>query len=261
MKQESQYSFNSFVDFLQQNFALLVIAALFFVGGFFVGSLWTENNMLKNGTGGVATAPVAAGPAAPTDPSVPAGPTKEQLASMPALSGDEHKRGGKNGTITLVEYSDFECPFCARFHPVTTQILEEYGDKVTLVYRHYPLPFHPNAQKAAEGSECVAKQLGNDGFWKYADAVFAKQSELGGKLTPEAISAAATQAGANAATFKTCLDSGEMAAKVKANTDGGAGAGINGTPGTIIVTKDGPQELIPGAYPFEQVKPMIDKYL
>ncbi len=259
MKQESPYSFNSFVNFLQQNFALLVVAALFFVGGFFVGSLWTENSMRKNGSLAGAPAPVAGNP---SDAAAgPEGPTKEQLAKMPELTATDYKLGSKKGTITLVEYSDFECPFCARFHPVTKQILKEYGDKVTLVYRYYPLPFHPNAQKAAEAAECVAKQGGNDAFWKYADAVFAKQNELGGKLTPEAITAAATQAGANAATFKTCLDSGEMAAKVKADMDGGAAAGINGTPGTIIVTKDGPQELIPGAYPFEQVKPMLDKYL
>jgi protein-disulfide isomerase len=139
--------------------------------------------------------------------------------------------------------------------------LEEYGDKVQLVYRHYPLPFHPNAQKAAEASECVAKLGGNDAFWKYADAIFAKQTELGGQLNPAAITDAAAAAGVNAASFKTCLDSGEMAAAVKEDMDGGAAAGINGTPGTMIVTDDGVQELIPGAYPYEQVKTMIDKYL
>jgi protein-disulfide isomerase len=262
MKQESPYSFNSFVNFLQQNFALLVVAALFLAGGFFIGSLWTENNLRKNGgiVAGGPTVPAAgsdsagqggltmekilasakaagvdndtlnkclnsnemaanvkadmdggaaagingtpgtiivtkdgpqelipgafpyeqvkpildkylngtAGAASPD----PNSPTKEQLASMPAITADDYKLGAKNPVITLVEYSDFECPFCARFHPVTKQILEEYGDKVALVYRHYPLPFHPNAQKAAEASECVAKEKGNDGFWKYADAVF-----------------------------------------------------------------------------------------
>lgn len=258
MKQESPYSFNSFVDFMQQNFALLVIAALFFAGGFFLGSLWTENNMRKGGLAGTGTA----GTAPTLDAGAPAdGPTKEQLAAMPDLTNSEHTRGAKNGKITLVEYSDFECPFCARFHPVTQQILEEYGNDVTLVYRHYPLPFHPNAQKAAEASECVAKQGGNDAFWTYADTIFAKQEELGGKLTPEAITEAAQATGVNMGTFQTCLDSGEMAAKVTEHTNGGAGAGVNGTPGTIVVTKDGPQELIPGAYPFEQVVPILDKYL
>lgn len=259
MKQESPYSFNSFVNFLQQNFALLVIAAIFLAGGFFIGSLWTENNIRKSGGIAAGGAPAAVGTV--PDAAAPEGPTKEQLASMPELSDVDHSTGAKNGTITLVEYSDFECPFCARFHPVTQQVLQEYGDKVTVIYRHYPLPFHPNAQKAAEASECVAEQGGNEAFWKYADAIFAKQTELGGKLTPEAITQAATASGVDAGAFKTCLDSGEMAVKVKADMDGGAAAGVNGTPGTIIVTKDGPQELIPGAYPFEQVKPILDKYL
>ena len=260
MKQESPYSYSAFVNFIQANFALLVVAGLFFAGGFFFGSLWTENSMRKNGG-------IAAGPTAPTavagDPAAaaPTGPTKDQLAKMPELTNKEHRMGAKNPKITLVEYSDFECPFCARFHPTTKQIMDEYGDQVALVYRSYPLPFHPNAQKAAEASECVAKLGGDDAFWKYADAIFAKQNELGGQLNPAAIAEAATGTGVNANSFKTCLDSGEMAATVKAQMDGGAAAGINGTPGTIIVTGDGPQELIPGAYPFEQVKTMLDKYL
>jgi protein-disulfide isomerase len=256
MKQESPYSFNSFVDFLQQNFALFIVAALFFVGGFFLGSMWTENQMLRKGGTGAPTA------AAPADPAAgDSGVTKEQLAAMPEVTKDDHIKGSSNATITLVEYSDFECPFCSRFHPVTQQILQEYGDKVALVYRHYPLPFHPNAQKAAEASECIAKQGGNDAFWKYADAVFAKQEALGGKLTPEAITESAQASGVNMTTFKSCLDSGEMAANVQADQDGGSGAGIGGTPGTVVVTKDGAQELIPGAYPFDQVKPILDKYL
>lgn len=259
MKQESPYSYNSFINFLQQNFALLVVAALFFAGGFFFGSLWTENNLRKGGgVAGVAGAPTAAAPDAGT---APTGPTIDQLKTMPELTDKDYVLGSKNPKVTLVEYSDFECPFCARFHPTTKQILDEYGDDVQLVYRHYPLPFHPNAQKAAEASECVAKLGGNDAFWKYADAIFAKQTELGGQLNATAITEAATSTGVNAASFKTCLDSGEMAPAVKEDMDGGAAAGINGTPGTMIVTDDGVQELIPGAFPYEQVKPLIDKYL
>lgn len=257
MREQNPYSYQSFVLFMQNNFALLVIAALFFLGGFFLGSIWTERNMLKSGSR--AAAPSV--PAAAADPTAPAGPTADTLSAMPKLGSDEHSRGSSNAQITLVEYSDFECPFCSRFHPTTMQILKDYGSKVRLVYRNYPLPFHPNAQKAAEAGECIAKAGGNDAFWKYADAIFAKQDELGGKLTPEGITQAVATAGMNAEAIKKCMDSGEMAAKVKEDLDGGTAAGINGTPGTIIVTKDGPQELIGGALPYDQVKPMLDKYI
>ncbi|MBP7768295.1 thioredoxin domain-containing protein [Candidatus Woesebacteria bacterium] len=257
MKQESPYSYGAFVSFFQDNFALLIVAALFFAGGFFFGSLWTENNMLRAGGG---TAPTAAVPTA-QQPTAPSGPTADQLNQLPKLGANEHVRGAKNPVVTLVEYSDFECPFCARFHPTTKKILEEYGDKVQLVYRYYPLSFHPNAQKAAEAAACIAKQGGNDAFWKYADAVFAKQEALGGQLNPQAITDSAQAAGVNMDTYKKCLDSGEMAAVVKADMDGGAAAGINGTPGTIVMTKDGAQELINGALPYEQVKATVEKYL
>lgn len=257
MTEQNPYSFSAFMAMLQNNFALFVVGVLFFMAGFFIGSIWTERGMLKSGdkAGTAPTAPSAAAPAAPT------GPTAEDLNKIPKVESNEHIKGSSNAQITLVEYSDFECPFCARFHPTTQQILKDYGSKVRLVYRNYPLPFHPNAQKAAEAGECVAKVGGNDAFWKYADAIFAKQDELGGKLSPEGITQAVTAAGVNATTVKTCMDSGEMAAKIQAQMDGASAAGINGTPGTVIVTKDGAQELIGGALPYEQVKPMLDKYI
>ncbi len=94
------------------------------------------------------------------------------LANMPAVTADDNILGNENARIVLVEYSDFECPFCGRFHPTAKQVLDEFGDSVALVYRHFPLSFHPNAQQAAEASECVAKEGGNEAFWSYADSLF-----------------------------------------------------------------------------------------
>lgn len=255
----SPYSLQSFVEFVTNNFAVIFIALLFFLGGFFSGSLWTENNMLKNGTVGVAGNDLGAGTV--PDAAAPQGPTADQLKKIPPVTKDDYIQGNANAEIVLVEYSDFECPFCARFHPTMVQIKKEYGDKVAWVYRHYPLPFHPNAQKAAEASECIAQQKGQNGFWDWADKITEKQNELGGKLSPEAITQVAQSTGVNMDSFKKCLDSGEMASRVKAQMDAGSAAGISGTPGTIIVTKNGDYELIPGALPIEQVKPMLDKYL
>lgn len=254
MNESTSYSSPNLATTINNNLGLIVLAALFFFGGFFIGSLWKENQLLRSGTAG--TAGVGA-PAVPEN----TGPTEEQLAGLPEVSDDDHIRGNKDADIVLVEYSDFECPFCAQFHPTTKQILEDYGDKVALVYRHYPLEFHPNAQKAGEASECVAKLGGDDAFWKYADAIFEKNNDLGGKISPEAITEAAEEAGVNMTNFQTCLDSGEMAEKVKEDMAEGGAAGVTGTPGTFIVTKDGAQELVPGAYPLAQVKAIVDKYV
>jgi protein-disulfide isomerase len=251
----SPYSLESFITFVNSNFSLLLIGGLLFIGGFFAGSLWTENELLKSGGAGkvaVGAAPTAVGDA---PAAVPA-----PVDKIPEITDKDHIRGNKNAKVILVEYSDFECPFCAKFHPTMEQVMEEYGNDVAWVYRHYPLSFHPNAQKSAEGSECIAAQLGNEAFWKFGDSLIAA-TNTNGSLSAAAIQDAAVAAGANIEAFNTCLDSGEMADIVAEQMAGGSAAGVTGTPGTIVVTKDGGQELIPGALPFAQVQTIIDKYL
>ncbi|HYD35236.1 MAG TPA: thioredoxin domain-containing protein [Vitreimonas sp.] len=254
------YSLQSVMTAISNNFAILLLAGLCFLGGFFLGSVWTENQILRSGkyAGAAPTAGVPTNGAPPAG--APSGPTEDQLKNAPEVSNDDHIRGNRNAKVVLVEYSDFECPFCARFHPTMTQVMEEYGDQVAWVYRHYPLSFHPNAQKAAEASECVAKQQGDEGFWKFVDSIFEENNKAGGQISPAVIESVAQSTGVNMTSFKSCLDSGEMAQKVSDHMTGGSGAGISGTPGTIIFA-DGKAELIPGALPFEQVKPMIDRYL
>lgn len=253
---DSPFSLASFVSFLNNNFALIFIVGLFFLGGFLTGSLWTENQMLRSGRG-TATQPIAA--ADPTA-AAPTGPTADQLKQAPPVSAEDHIRGSRDAKVVLVEYSDFECPFCARFHPTITAIKEEFGNDVAWVYRHYPLSFHPNAQKAAEASECVAEQKGDEGFWAYTDAIFETTQRLG-SISSANISEAAEAAGANMTSFQECLDSGRMAQKVTDQMAGGTAAGISGTPGTILMAKDGSVELINGALPIEQVRAMVQNYL
>lgn len=234
----------------QNTIALIVIGIVLFIAGFFLGKLWQENQSLKQG----GTQPTAQAPAGDT------GPTQETLSKAQAPQKDDHTVGASNPKVVLVEYSDFECPFCNRFHPTTKQIIAEYPEDVALVYRHYPLSFHALAQKSAETSECVAKAGGNDAFWKYADFIFAQQAD-GIAMTQDLIDKSVTESGVDAGAVKTCVDSGEMTAKVTAQLAEGQAAGIQGTPGTIVFTKDGAQELIGGALPYEQVKAVIEKYL
>lgn len=247
------YSLGNFIRFLNENFAILFLVVLAFGSGFFVGSLWTERQTLK--TGG-AKVPTAAAPTA-ADPTAPQGPTADQLAQVPEVTDDDHVKGPNNAKLTLVEYSDFECPFCKSYFGTVQQILAEYGDQVRIVYRHYPLPFHPQAMPLAEASECVAEQLGDDGFWQFHDAVF------GAVTDPTAATAldVAEQVGANRQAVQECMDSDKYVQKINDQMTGGSTAGVQGTPGTIIITDDGQYDIISGALPFEQVKVILDKYL
>jgi protein-disulfide isomerase len=231
----------------------IMIGAVAFIAGFVAGSLWTENQLLKSGTAG--TAQLAGNPTAAGN-NAPAATTVDE---MPEITAEDHLRGNSDAQVILVEYSDFECPFCNKFHPTMTKVMEEYGDKVAWVYRHYPLSFHPQAHISAQAAECVAKYGDNDKFWTFADSLYAAAAIDGGEaLTEDKLVAAASKVGVN---IQSCLTSEETADAVDADQVGGAAAGISGTPGTIVVTKDGPQEIISGALPYAQVKSIIDKYI
>ena len=97
--------------------------------------------------------PVAADPSDAGDAAAVPAPAP---TSVPAVAADEHIRGDKNAAVTIVEYSDFQCPFCSRFHPTMQQIMTDYKGKVRWVFRHFPLSFHPNAEPAANASECAS---------------------------------------------------------------------------------------------------------
>ncbi len=141
------------------------------------------------------------------------------------------------------------------------QVMKDYGNKVAWVYRHYPLPFHQNAQKEAEASECANKIGGNDAFWKYSDAIIDKTTSNGTGFALDQLVPLAQEQGLDANAFKQCLDSGEFAQHIKADEDGGAKAGVQGTPGTIILAKNGKSDFINGALPIEGVKQQIDALL
>lgn len=101
------------------------------------------------------------------------GPTGAAPIPVDPVAASDYVRGNRNARIAMIEYSDLQCPFCKQFHPTAQRLVDEYKGQVLWVYRHFPLDqLHPVARKAAEGSECVAEFAGEDGFWKYVDAVF-----------------------------------------------------------------------------------------
>jgi protein-disulfide isomerase len=190
-------------------------------------------------------------------PDAPTAPTPAPAADVPEVTGDDHVRGNPNAKVTVVEYSDIECPFCKRHHPTLVQLLDLYGDDVNWVYRHFPLSsIHPNAQKAAEATECVAS-LKKDAFWPYLDALIAAPA-----LGEDAYVTAAKAQGVNEAAFRDCLTSGKFAQLVTDQQNGGAGAGVQGTPANFIIDNDsGDAVTIDGAAPLSNFQSAIDAIL
>jgi len=172
-------------------------------------------------------------------------------APVPPVSEDDHIKGNKNAKLILIEYSDFECPYCAKHFETMKQIEKSYGDEVAIVFRHFPLSFHSNAQKAAEASECAAEQ---GEFWQMHEALFTMN--VNGNMSLAQIKSAAEQIGLDTEQFNDCLDSGKMEQKVAEDIAGAQQAGVSGTPGTFI---NG--QLVSGALPFDQIKQMIDQIL
>lgn len=201
--------------------AVLLVVAIF-TGGFGVG-----NGGSGSPTGGV-VADLGGGNGAPD-------------VDMKDLIDDDAIRGDPSAPVTIVEFSDYECPFCARFYSETLgQIESKYIDtgKVKLIYKDFPLSFHPQAQKAAETAECAGEQ---GKYYEMHDLLF-EQGVQGGVA---GFKQYARQLGLNTARFDACLDSGQMAAEIQADMVVGQKVGIQGTPGFII---NG--QLVSGAQPF-----------
>jgi len=198
--------------------------------------------LLLNGVaiGAKAGTPTVAAPTTPP-PTADAGDTQLPPAGpVPEVDGDDHVRGNPNAKVTLIEYSDFECPYCLRHVDTMEQILAAYPNDVRLIYRHYPLSFHPQAQKAAEASECAGEQ---GKFWEMHDAIFAANEA--GLMSVQKWKDTAASLGLNTSQFNDCLDTGKMAGRVNTDLSEGTVAGVGGTPGTFVNGS-----LVEGAVPY-----------
>ncbi len=189
-----------------------------------------------------------------TDPNLP----PEEIVVAP-VSASDHVLGSPNAPITIIEFSDIDCPFCQTFHATMERITDEYGKdgQVAWVYRHFPLDqLHPNARAKAESSECVASLGGNDAFWAYLKILFERSDE-----TLADLPAIAASVGVNQTAFNTCVSEDRFAARVVADGDAAIAAGGRGTPYSVVLTADGDTFPINGAQPYEVVKQVIDTIL
>lgn len=189
----------------------------------------------------------------PAQPAVVAGEPTSEVNVSPVTEAD-HLRGNAEAPIILIEYSDFQCPFCARIHPDLARIVDESNGGIAWVYRHLPLnSIHPEAMSAAIASECIAKQLGSEGFWQFADAIFADQDSM----SAAAYVALAGRLGANVQEFSACTVSGEFDERIATHALEASQNGGTGTPFTVVVKGD-LQVPVSGALPYAQLKAVIN---
>ncbi|HXV77920.1 MAG TPA: thioredoxin domain-containing protein [Candidatus Polarisedimenticolaceae bacterium] len=182
---------------------------------------------------------------ADTDVAILLEPPRVELTVKP----DEPSDGPVDAPVTIVEYSDFQCPYCARVGPTLDQIKQAYGDRVRIVFRDFPLPNHPQAIPAAQAAKCANEQ---GKFWDYHDKLFASQRELG----PDKYKQFAVELGLDSEKFDACVDSNKYAQQVQLIATGGQQAGVTGTPAFFVNGR-----FVSGAKPFEAFKEIIDEEL
>lgn len=196
----------------------------------------------------------AAAPAQGQAPQQPAVPDPEQVKKDLKM-GHLPVQGNDNAKVTIVEFSDFECPFCGRFYTDTyPQLKKDYIDtgKVKLYYRHYPLPFHPKAVPLALASECANDQ---GAFWKMHDMIFENNATVA-TMTDDQIKQWGADLGLDTASFNSCYDGKTHQKEVDEDNTAGAAVGVSGTPTFYINGKQ-----LVGAQPYAAFKAIIDEEL
>jgi len=183
-----------------------------------------------------------------------AGPRVELVLDPPryevAVAPDDPSLGATNAPVTIVEFSDFQCPFCLRVAPTLKKLREAYGDRVRIVWKDFPLTsIHPQAFKAAEAGQCAREQ---GKFWEYHDRLFANQQAL----QPEFLKNYASELGLDAAKFNACLDTAKYAERVQEQMGVGNALGVGSTPSLFINGR-----LVAGAHPYETFAAIIDEEL
>jgi protein-disulfide isomerase len=232
--------------------AAIILGVAFVIGAWIVG---TALERQAEQTGAVATAlgelddAVRAGGGPPGRQRAEGPPMPDPSKRYSVDVGSAPIRGNKDAQVTIVAFSDFQCPFCNRVNPTLAQVQQTYGDKVRLAFKHLPLRIHPDAPAAHAAAEAAHRQ---GKFWEMYDKIFANQREL----RPEKYKEYATQMGLDVVKFEKDSASPDVKKKIDADTQEAEKLGVSGTPAFFINGK-----YLSGAQPFDSFKKLIDDEL
>lgn len=236
-----------------KNSSLGVPVAIVVAGGLIALALYLGGGVGK-ATGKVAG---SAGTGATNPPAQPA--PAVSIGDIRPVTADDHVRGPATAKVTVIEYSDLECPFCKRFHPTMQQLVAEYPNDVRWVYRHFPLEkLHQQAPKESEAVECASEQGKG---WEMIDKIYEVTPSNDG-LDLDTLPTLAREAGvANVAQFEACVESGKYKGRVDDDVADAQSAGGQGTPYSVVLGPNGEKAPISGAQPYASVKAAVDKFL
>ncbi len=204
---------------------------------------------------------IGAAPAPATDTATAPAPV-EATGKIRPVDSTDYIKGNPNAPILVVEYSDYDCPFCKNFHETMNRIMDEYGitGKVAWVYRQFPLTqLHPNADRISQTALCVGELGGNDAFWKFSDLVF-EERDLNEPTNITKLPEYAVEVGVSEANLVSCLESGRHEKTVNDTLADGFQAGIQGTPKSFVIVGN-QMAPIDGAQPYAVVKQAIENLL
>ncbi len=242
---------------MKNNIVVPLLTVLLIVAMFFLGSFWTKIKYLEGGSNQQLAAEQQ-----PQQPPAPSGPVKVSIDNDPIL-------GDKNAPVTIIEFSDYECPFCKRhFEQTLPQLVKEYINtgKVKLVFRDLPLSFHdPMATTEAIAANCARAQGDDTTYFKYHDEIFKRTKSNGNGLTKDDLYKISDNLKLNTAKLKTCLDDPKQKEEVQKDLSDAGSVGASGTPAFFIgkSTEDGVIEapITSGAQSFSVFKTIIDELL
>jgi len=230
----------------------LIPVAILIAGVFVAAALYFTNTnsapVANTGTNQPAVAQQQPQPSGSTD-------------AVRAVTGEDHIKGNPNAPIKIVEYSDFECPFCKRFHNTMNEVMDKYGESgdVAWVYRQFPLEqLHPvKAMAEAVASECAAELGGNDAFWQFADRFMELTPSNNQTDIETVIPQIVKEIGLDQTAFQTCFTSGKYDQHIQDDIDNAVATGGRGTPWSIMIGPDGTTYPINGAQPLAAIEQLI----